>query len=332
MTKIINVYVNGTLDSNEVPQNGSISLATLLHHLTVRNENSMSTCIKGCALESWDPRDLYLVFSFHSSTQAARIVHQVEQELNDSEEPIVLNIYGFSRGAIVAFMACLKLSHVDRSRLIINVAGFDPVPVNYQRSVKADMFFGTETTLSSKVADLSACSNVGEMLVLFTNRPCPSFMGFSPILPSLPVTSHFEVDVMPGRHEDAVAFTLDHGKISAVNTESILMFHRIVAFMQRCGTVFDFSLFRFDDNLVVPVDSNHLLGLYAQTAHDIAGQHDRSMHLDNQIHTSHSADRVYLNRHHQTLAGVVPSDDQCILTVENNPQNRVAEPEFKAAL
>jgi hypothetical protein len=332
MTKIINVYINGSLDSNKMPLNGSISLATLLHHLTVRNDNSLSSCINGCALESYDIRDLYMAFSFHTGAQAARIAREVEQEVNDSEDPIVLNIYGFSRGAIAAFMACLKLKHVDRTQLTINVAAFDPVPLNFERSVKADMFFGTGTTLSSKVADLGTCLNVGEMLVLFTNRPYPGFMGFSPILPSLPDTSHFEVDVMPGKHEDAVAFTLNQGVVSAVNTQSILMFHRIVKFMQNCGTVFDFSRLQFDENLVVQADSEHLLGFYAEAVHNSAAQHDRSMHLNNKIHTIHSEERIYLNRHHQTLAGVAPNDDQCILTVERNPQNRVVEPEFRASL
>jgi len=56
MTKTISIYFNGT-DKNNIITNEIISLATLLHLVTVKNNQQQTICIKGCGTETKDYRD-----------------------------------------------------------------------------------------------------------------------------------------------------------------------------------------------------------------------------------------------------------------------------------
>lgn len=318
MSKIISVYINGTFDENKVPEKGSVSLASLLEHLTVNDgPNSFSICINGCGVESRDIRDMRVVFGFHLKKQVAKIAERIEELANESEDNIVLNLYGFSRGGIAAFLLCQKLKHIALERLTINVASFDPVPLNYITSVCTDMFFGTKNTLSGQVADLTQCANLDNLIILFTNYPLPDIMGFAPILPALPATCTAEVDVTPGSHETAVSFYKDGESVKAQNNESVIGFHRIVEFMQKCGTRFDFGRLQLNNNLVYPCAREQLLDLYGQLVREAVSQKPRLMHLYNSIHTTEG--RPYLNRHHQKLSGADIRPDECILSIKNHP-------------
>lgn len=201
-----------------------------------------------------------------------------------------------------------------------NIASFEPVPVNFIASVNRDLFFGTKTTLAARVADLTRCDNIGNMLVLFTNQPLPDIWGFAPILPTLPTTCALEVDVTPGRHDSAVSFYKDGQSVQEQNIESAIVFHRIVEFMQKCGTTFNFELVQLSDNLVSS-DSEQLLDLYAELARNTEGNQARSMHLKNSIFTT--ANKEYLNIYHKKLGqkllqvqGV--SDEDCILSMQHH--------------
>lgn len=317
MTKIISVYFNGTGDSNDVPEKGTISLAALLAHITETSTGNYSFCVNGCG-ESKDIRDLKVVFGFHLEQQVLDIAKQIKRILDECEDNIVLNVYGFSRGAIAAFLLCKKLKNIPNDRLAINVAAFEPVPVNFISSVTVDRFFGSKTTLTAQVADLKGCGHIDNIIVLFTNQPFPDIFGFAPVLPELPTTSRLEVDVTPGCHVSAVLFDKDGLSIQAQNNESIVVFHRIVEFMQKCGTTFNFEQLAFSNNLVTK-DSQQLLNIYEELADQINSDKTREMHLEKNIFTR--MNREYVNRHHQRLSQIKkPSDDDCILTIHSHTQ------------
>jgi len=132
-----------------------------------------------------------------------------------------------------------------------------------------------------------------------------------------------------GCHRGAVDFYKDGNELLPVNSESAIVFHRIVEFMQKCGTSFNFTLFKLDDDLVYSNESKEdfscrkLLNLYDKLATKTSlldsGQ-SRSMHLRNTIFTAKDNKR-YLNLYHQQLCQVDTNDNDCILTVQNrNPQ------------
>ena len=68
---------------------------------------------------------LGFIFTFHLEQQVLKIATQVKKMLNDSDEKIILNIYGFSRGAVAAFLLCQKLKAISPEHLTINVASFE---------------------------------------------------------------------------------------------------------------------------------------------------------------------------------------------------------------
>ncbi len=315
MTKFVSVYFNGTCDTSTVPEQGKISLAALLAHTTKTDSNNYSFCVNGCG-ESRDIRDFSVVFSFHLEKQVADIIKKIEQIIAESDDKIVLNVYGFSRGGIAAFLLCQKLKNSSKDRLTINVASFEPVPVNFITSVNGDRFFGTKSTLAAMVADLTECDNIDNMLILFTNQPLPDIWGFAPILPALPTTCKLEVDVTPGRHVSAVSFYKEGQSIQAQNNESAIVFHRIVGFMQQCGTTFNFQQLQLDDNLASG-DSQQLLNLCTELANKTDDNKTRAMHLNNTIFTT--ANKAYLNIYHKKLSRVEDtSDEDCILTIQHH--------------
>src|SRR5258708_4449298 len=101
MPKTINVYFNGTKDSNRIPENqpGPITLAALLNQLTIFDPNSASWCINGCAVNNDDFRDFNSIFSFHLARQVSEIAEKVKIEINHNG-PILLNLFGLSRGGL----------------------------------------------------------------------------------------------------------------------------------------------------------------------------------------------------------------------------------------
>jgi len=286
-------------------------------------------------VETQDIRDLGAIFTFHLEKQVLKIAKQVEEMVKSSDDKIVLNVYGFSRGGAAAFWLCQKLKHISPDRLTINVASFEPVPGNFIMGVYGDLLLGTNSTLSAAVADLTECKNIADMLILYTNQPLPDIACHAPILPVLPTTCKTEVDVTPGCHKGAVAFYKEGESIQAANNESAIVFHRIVEFMQKCGTSFNFDRLRLDRDLVYSSKSKQestdprLLRLYeglaGKTAFSDAGQ-NRSMHLRNTIFTAKDSKR-YLNRYHQKLCNVEnASDKDCVLSIQNrNPQRMSAQ-------
>lgn len=310
---VMSVYFNGTDDSDSVPDEGPITLASLLDHLTKTDDSNVSICEDGCGVGNHDPRDSGIIFTYNLEKQVKRVAKQVEAFVRASGK-VILNVYGFSRGGVSAFLLCQKLKHIAKDRLTINVASFEPVPGNFIMVAQGDIFFRTNRTLSAAVADLSDCQNIANMLILFTNQPLPDIACHAPILPALPSSCNTVIDVTPGCHKGAVAFSKSHRSASAMNNQSAIIFHRIAEFMQQNGTVFDFNRLWLDKSLVSPTQ---LVLQYNQLARLFLNDHGmkRSMHLSNTIFTA-TSEKKYLNRYHQKLLCVENAkDEDCILTL-----------------
>lgn len=335
MPKIINVYFNGTDDSNDVPDIGRITLAALLDQLTVKDElDNFSICVNGCGVETQDIRDLGAIFTFHLEKQVTEIAKQIEDIAKFNQ--VTLNVYGFSRGGAAAFWLCQKLKHIPADKLSINVASFEPVPGNFVTGVYGDILLGTNTTLSAAVADLTACKNIKNMLVLFTNQPLPDIVCHAPLLPAFPSNCKTTVDVTPGCHKSAVSFYICGQAVRPTNTESAIVFHRIIEFMQQCGTIFDFTKLKLNSQLIhsteIKEDNSRLLKLYDELARKTAfSDHSikRSMHLHNTIFTK-ADNKKYLNRFHQELLGKEANDKDSMLSIEHTNTQRVSPQQRKA--
>ncbi|CAM2822564.1 hypothetical protein [Legionella worsleiensis] len=329
MAIIFSVYFNGTDDSNHVPEDGlgRITLAALLNHITIKDDHSSySVCVNGCGVETNDVRDLGTIFTFHLEKQVIRIAEQVEQLVHNSDSNVILNVYGFSRGGAAAFLLCQKLKHIPSDRLTINVASFEPVPGNFITGVYGDILLGINSTLSAAVANLTDCRNLSNMLVLFTNEPLPDIACHAPILPAYPRTCKTEVDITPGCHKSAVFFFKKGAEVKPLNDESAIIFHRIVDFMQKCGTSFNFKLLDLHPNLICSNEysedtfiDRRLLSLYEgltrETFSSDVGK-SRSMHLRNTIFTADNP-KKYLNRFHQQISNVEDINDKnSVLTLQ----------------
>jgi hypothetical protein len=330
MTKTVSVYFNGTDDSKHIPEYGNyVALAALLDQMTIKNNDNFSLCVEGCGIETQDIRDLGIIFAFHLEKQVLKVAKQVEDMVKSNKEKIILNIYGFSRGGVAAFLLAQKLKHISADFLTINIASFEPVPGNFIMGVYGDLLLGVGSTLSAAVADLTECKNIANALVLFTNQPLPDIACHAPIFPAFPATCSMDLDVTPGCHRGAVVFNKSGDSIGAANNESVIVFHRIVEFMKKCGTSFDFKQFQLANNLVQDEKSSALLDMYnelARKTHTKDGGQKRSMHLRNVLFTAKDKKR-YLNRYHQQLCGVKQiNDGDCILSIENcNPQRMNSE-------
>lgn len=310
MKKILSVYFNAPYESNEIPSQGNISLATLLDHMTLTNmKDTFSICVNGYIMDSDDLLDACGLFAFHLGNQVNTIANRVKTLLESKEDSLVLNIYGFSRGGVAALLLCQKLKQIPSERLTINVASFEPVPGNYITTANYDIWLDSKLTLSSEIADLTQCQNLVKALVLFTNQKLPEITYHGAILPTFPNTCQAEIDVTAGNHANAVNFYKKGQSVKPMNYESAAVFNRITDFLQQCGTQFDFNRLELDHALVYSQESKSsqsntkLLALYqhltARTA-VLDGATIRSMHLSNSIFTANTP-KKYLNRYHQKL-------------------------------
>jgi hypothetical protein len=333
MSKIISVYFNGTDDTNRIPEQGMrISLATKLARMTIKSDGNESICVNGCGMDNKDIRDLGMIFSYHLANQVSAIARKVEDRIKTGNEKIILNVYGFSRGGAAAFLLCQKLKHISAEYLTINVAAVEPVPGNMITGVYGDVLLGTNCTLSAAVADLTECKNIGNMLILLTNEPLPDMLCHAPILPALPDSCQAEIDVTPGCHKGAVAFRHLGDSIGALNDESAVVFHRVIEFMKKCGTSFDYQRRSATDSEDSFLDQDEIRDVYQRLATKASFQSEKSqlrhMHLYNAIFTA-TGQKKYVNRHHQMLSDPENlNDEDCLMTVKNRNPRRIT-PQYR---
>ena len=106
--KTLNIYINGTDETNFIENSGVTSLANVLHQLTVDDsrQDSSSICLAGCGVNNDDPRDLGIVFTFHLAKQIKQLENEIRNIVNNGQEKLRLNLYGFSRGGAGVFLLC----------------------------------------------------------------------------------------------------------------------------------------------------------------------------------------------------------------------------------
>lgn len=334
---IISVYFNGTDESNQIFKSGigMVSLPAILSELTVQNKSHISLCYNGCGINNPYYRDLGIIFTYHLESQVSDAAKRIEAAVRESRDEVTVNVYGFSRGGVGAFLLCQKLKHIPSDRLRLNVVAFEPVPGNFVITTHCDFFLGTNNSVSASVSDLTTCNNISNMLILFTNEPLPDIAAHAPILPTCPKSCNTEIDVTPGCHKGAVAFMSSLGSIKPMNKESVLVFHRVMEFMERSGTLFDLSRIKFGGQMEFLEDLKdnpaEKMRIIRRLYEDLVGKqkfhgsNQRAMHLSNTIFTKPDG-KTYLNRYHQNLCGEANvSDEKNILSLKQYHSERATD-------
>lgn len=319
MPRVVSEYLHGVDPDFNTPR---ITLADLLCDLSVTDAAHSVIRVAGFASESDDWRDLGIFFSFSLESQVQKVVDQIEDIIYSDDEPTTLNIYGFSRGGVAAFLLAKKLKHIRPVDLAINIVAIEPVSGNLVTTSTLDFALGMNQTLSSATVDLSDCENLQNVLVLLTHQPTPSVICLAPVLPVFPAHCQLTVDVVPGSHMSAVTYYDRGHHITPKNDESMITFHRVVEFLRRFGTQFDAERRHLADSLIVgPLTDERktqLCSAYARLTTKLTalqGVTQRSMHFGNSIFARH--DRVmYLNSYHQLLIDPALIDRRtCLLSV-----------------
>ena len=330
--KTLNIYINGTDETNAVDRWSLTSLANVLHLLTVcdDNLNSHSICLEGCGVKNNDMRDFDAIFTFNLVKQIKQLENEIRDSIKSSKEKLRLNLYGFSRGGAGVFLLCQNLKDISSDELEINLVSFEPVPGNFITGVYADSFLGVNYTLSNMVYDLSECKNINDSLILFTNQPLPDFACHGPILPALPKSANSLTEVIPGCHKGAELFMVESGNvIRPYNNESAIAFYHVISFLQKNGTHFNFNNVSLSSELVyltkdLDLTEKGLLNLKrlyneVQSKYSNKKPTSRAMHFGNSIFT-HSQQK-HVNTFHQELEGVKVDSDSTMLSIqEKNPQ------------
>ncbi len=261
MTKLISVYINGTDESANfygahVPiytnKDGSrvTSLANLLHYMTIQDGKNQAICLDGCGINNQYLRDFGFIFTWNLESQINILAEKIKFETQT--EQIILNVYGFSRGGAGAFLLAKKLSDVPAERLEINILAFEPVPGNFVNNVYIDKALGFDLTLSSEISDLRSCKNIKRAHSIYNN--IETSYCFARILPALPIKCEKSVDVVPGNHFYAQLFRIyqrTNGKYVIIpqNSETVIEFHQVSRFLEKCGTRFDHEKLALHEHL-----------------------------------------------------------------------------------
>ncbi len=312
MSKIINVYINGTTEPNGL-EGHWVTLPNVLHELTI---DQSSYCLPGHAVNNSDRRDCGGIFTFNLETQLDFLVTQIKERLKNKTAKIILNIMGFGRGGAGAFWVCEKLKEFSPHDLEINICALDPVPGNFVRVSYLDNISGFKTTLSGQIADLSACININKMLILFTNEPMQDIGFCAPILPIAPSQAKMIVDVIPGCHNNVQRYTLENNTLKSHTNYSIIAMYYVTNFLKTCGTKFNFAKFEYE-GLLNPTANIIPLLEFENTRIE---RKTRWMHFYNQINSKEN--KPYLNLLHK-LSQINTSLDNlkgCALTIKDpNP-------------
>lgn len=340
MTRMINVYINGTdersesvnelrlrtistnMDDFKLEIKPTTSLANVLHALTATDDERSSFCLHGCGISNPYQRDLGAIFTWNLAKQVKDLEKTIRRKL-DPLNPIVLNLYGFSRGAAGVYLLCQQLKDIPVEQLQINLLAFEPVPGNFMRGTYVDKSLRLNQTLSSQISDLSDCQNIRNAYALFTCKPLPDIACHGPILPVMPQDCNHVVDVIPGCHKNAELFEFDFSgrqpKISPYNDQSAIAFHQVIDFLQKCGTRFELDVYDLSKALT---DKSLLLDNYRMQMKRVE-EEKRDMHFGNKIITyKNSKGRDFLNLHHQAISGYAEDPKACLLVVKDpNPKS-----------
>ncbi len=282
---ILNIYIDGSISGG---------MAQTLQHNTLQETNHSSIYIKGCCDDT-----AFWVFAGNLEKQVRDVVqnyiHPKISEFSLNEQKLRLNVYGYSRGGIGAFLVCQELKDIDPKYFEINVITVDPVSGNLKMTSYLDQFFNVHYTLSNRASDLSACKSLKNVTTLLANQ---SFLpAFAASLPKLPKKCKSVVDVIPGGHQGIEEFV----KMPVMD------------FLRTHGTQFR------------TLEQRALLNKKRRKEYEkkvkSATTDVRSMHHGHTIYTRPHPKRVYFNKDHQKLAGVPINSKTRICTIKHSKPN-----------
>src|SRR5690348_10382859 len=113
---IISVYFNGTDESNHFSKSSfsTISLPALLNELTVQDESHITLVYDGCGIKNPYYSDMGGLFTYYLIDQISDTAKKIEKvRVENSKDEVIVNVYGFSRGGVGAFLLCQKLKHIS---------------------------------------------------------------------------------------------------------------------------------------------------------------------------------------------------------------------------
>lgn len=170
-----------------------------------------------------------LVFAHGLREQCAVVRTHVEAFLAEGLT-VTLNFVGLSRGGIGGLYLAQELEDLDKSKVLVNMLLFDPVPGNLVWMARIDLLGQMN---ANKAMDISSVKNLGRVLVLYPYEALPALAVHAPLLPKFPEGCDLEQDVILGCHQGALFLRRA--------PDTCLSFARIRDFLVECGTQLDTS-------------------------------------------------------------------------------------------
>lgn len=302
MPSYISIFFNATSENTtaiEVDQFQLLSLANLLHRISPK-----SYVFPGVATIHPIRGGL---FGTGTDAQCQQALQLIQSELQ-SGKPLILNLYGHSRGAITALLLAKKLSHIDRNILQINLAMHDPVPGNLVITSQVDFL---HLSLAKQAMNLQQCNPLKKVLCLYTNQRFPWYdivgHAHAPLFPSYPAHTQVSEEIIPGRHSNAQVYIICNKVLHIDNPGSLISYLRIKTFLQESGTKFSAltnSYYHHNESrwTITSANQNQVLAhAYAHAQAKIQTSFNRLGHNHHLISTH--APATFFNAEHQRLIG-----------------------------
>eukprot|EP00928_Gymnodinium_smaydae_P044443 TRINITY_DN29647_c0_g1_i1.p1 TRINITY_DN29647_c0_g1~~TRINITY_DN29647_c0_g1_i1.p1 ORF type:complete len:364 (+),score=34.64 TRINITY_DN29647_c0_g1_i1:120-1094(+) len=201
---------------------------------------------------------------------------------------VTINFVGLSRGGIGGLYLAQELAGFDRAQIVLNMLLFDPVPGNLIWMAKWLDWAGQMNT--NQAMDVSSCTVLGRVLVLYPYEPLPAIAFHAPLIPVFPENCNVEMDVILGCHQGALW--------TRPRRDTCLAFARIRDFLLELGSKLDRA-----KNLTCGLDvsDERLATMLCEELRCISPS-TRSAHCEGpEVFIVRRSKGTYLNRSHEAL-------------------------------
>ena len=204
---------------------------------------------------------------------------------------IIVNIQGFSRGAVAALLFAKKLGHYPADLIEVNLALADPVPGNLITSSALDVF---QLTLASQVLDMTMCHNLNRVFSLYTYSPMPDYLFHAPVRPFYPARTLVNEDFTYGKHNNVEY----KDKLN-----SLIVAPRFIQFLNECGTGFprDFLKISIRSSTEFEKTYNEVLAEYKKLPTEKQTSTRYCHAITENTYTIYFHPKKYFNRHHRGI-------------------------------
>jgi hypothetical protein len=331
---VISVFFEGT--GGNIEDNESISSA-------LRNLCLSDTVLgySGCDKHSPYGQVMGTIFAQGVTVITDQLIKEIAQQLKaNPNKKIIVNMYGFSRGAVTPFRVSNAVADnfaTDLRRIEVNIACYEPVTGNDFVGAKNPLAFVND------IRDLSKHHFINSVLILCGNGN--TFGGdrnrfFVPVIPKFHSTTTVIVDAVIGNHPNAQMITSygnQSDRIHVLNAISGIVFDRVFEFLKAHGSRFkdpDVTFANYIYTHAIPPqgysDANkRLLIMYIYLFNLIRRGLDNSLITGAIIRPTHSGEEIitrpydlscqYINIHHKMLAQGDPKN------LDINPVTLAAE-------